>query len=120
MGFFKDVRKLTKTSKEVSKDFDPAAQMRQATEQMQQMTQQSQLIATGVLAQATVNGVRDTGTHINLQPVVEVDLTVFPSTGPPFAATVTTQGHAQLASLQPGITVQVHYDPGDHNAVAIG
>ena len=41
MGLFKNIRELQQLSAEVSKDFDPAAQMRAATAQMQQATAQS-------------------------------------------------------------------------------
>ncbi len=121
MGFFKDARQLSKMGKEMSKDYDPAAQMRQASQQMQQMTQQSQLLVNGTPARATVTALRDTGTEINLQPVIEVDLTVFPDGGgAPFPATATTQGHAQLATLTPGATVAVRYDPADPTTVTLG
>lgn len=120
MGFFKDVGKLSKMGKEMSKDHDPAAQMRQAKQQMDAMTAQNQLLTSGTSAQATVTALRDTGMEVNLQPVIEVDLTVFPAAGPPFPATATTQGHAQLAALQPGTTVPVRYDPANPSTVAIG
>lgn len=120
MGLFKDARKLSKMGKEMSKDYDPVAQMRQANQQMQQMTTQNNLMTNGTPAQATVVALRDTGMQVNLQPVMEVDLTVFPADGPPFPATATTQGHAQLAMLTPGTSVQVRYDPANRATVSIG
>ncbi|NND74498.1 MAG: hypothetical protein HKN44_05785 [Ilumatobacter sp.] len=119
MGFFKDLRKVSKMGKEMAEDFDPAAQMRTANEQMQQMTTQNQLAATGLVATATVNALRDTGTQINYQPVLEVDVTVLPDGGAPFPATATVNGHAILASLTPGSTVSVRYDPADPSVVAL-
>lgn len=119
MGLFKDLRNVSKMGKEISKDFDPAAQMRAANAQMQQMTAQNQLAATGLVATATVNALRDTGTQINYQPVLEVDVTVFPAGGAPFPATATVNGHAILATLTPGSTVSVRYDPANPSIVAL-
>ncbi|MEM8618597.1 MAG: hypothetical protein AAGF73_02635 [Actinomycetota bacterium] len=120
MGFFKDVKKLQQQSKEISKGYDPVAQVKAASASMQQMTQQTNLLATGVPATATVNELRDTGMEVNLQPIMEVDVTVFPAAGAPFPATARTQGHAVIASLTPGTQVNVHYDPADPSVVAIG
>ncbi len=120
MGLFKNLRQLSKMSNEIAKDFDPVAQMRDASGRMQQMAAQNELLVNGTAADATVVALRDTGMEVNLQPVLEVDLTVFPAAGPPFAATTTTQGHAQLATLTPGSTVRVRYDPNDPTTVAIG
>jgi hypothetical protein len=120
MGLFKDVRKLSKMGKEMSKDYDPVSQLREASDQMQQMTAQNELLARGTPAEATVVGMRDTGMQVNLQPVVEVDLTVFPAFSVAFAASATVQGHAQLSTLSPGSIVQVRYDPADPSTVVIG
>jgi len=120
MGFFKDVRQLSKMGKEMSKDFDPASQLRDASNQMRQMAAQNELLVTGTPAEATVIALRDTGMEVNLQPVIEVDLTVFPAAGVAFPATATMQGHAQLATLSRGATVRVRYDPADPTIVAIG
>ena len=119
MGFFKDLNKLQKQGKELTKDWDPAARMREASAQMQRMAQQGELMTSGVRATATINALRDTGTEVNLQPVIEVDVTVFPDGGAPFPATATTQGHAALASLSPGAQVVVRYDPADPGVAVI-
>lgn len=111
MGFLKDVRDLSALSKHASEGYDPAAQMRAATAQMQQVSAQTRLLQTGTDASATVLAVRDTGTHVNHQPMLEVDLTVLAQGGLPFPATATVTGHAQLAVLRPGASVRVRYDP---------
>ncbi|MEM9515967.1 MAG: DUF3592 domain-containing protein [Actinomycetota bacterium] len=120
MGFFKDVKKLQQQGKEISKGYDPVAQMKAASASMQQMTQQTDLLATGIPATATVNELRDTGMEVNLQPITEVDVTVFPADGAPFPATARTQGHGVIAGLAPGTQVQVRYDPTNPSVVAIG
>ena len=67
MGFFKDLKKLSDQSKEVSKDWDPAAQMRQAsaaieatTEMMAQQTAAARIAESGEPASARVSAARDT------------------------------------------------------------
>lgn len=119
MGFLKDVRTLNKQAKEIQKDWDPAAQMRQANAMMQQQTLQMQLATSGIPATAVVNALRDTGAMVNHQPLVEADVTVMPPGGAPFAATMSVMGHAQLAGLQPGATIQVAYDPSNPSVVAL-
>ncbi len=120
MGFMKDVRDLNKLGKEAQKGWDPAAQMRQATQQMQQMSAQSELLTSGTPAPATITALRDTGTLVNYQPVIEVDVTVMPPGAVPFPATGTVVGHAVLASMRPGVSVQVRFDPGNPSIVAFG
>jgi hypothetical protein len=119
MGFMKDIRELKKVSKEASKNFDPAAQMRAATAQMQQMTAQANLASSGTAAAATVVGIRDTGTMVNYMPVVEVDVLVRPDGGVPWPATAVNVGHARLAGLAPGVSVTVRFDPADPSTVAL-
>lgn len=127
MGFFKDVRKLQKQAKEISKDFDPAAQMRQAKEamaaagqMMEQQTAAATLAADGEAATAQVNAARDTGTMINMQPVLEIELLVFPQGRPPYPATVSqVVSIAQVGRLAPGTRLAVKVDPRSPGAVWI-
>jgi len=120
MGFMKDIRDLNKLGKEAQKGYDPAQQMRDATKQMQQMSAQTTLLTSGTPAPATVTALRDTGTMINYQPVIEVDVTVIPPGGIPFPATGTMSGHAMIGAMQPGAQVQVRYDPANPGVVAFG
>lgn len=121
MGLFKNVRDLQKLGKEASKNHDPAAQMRAAKAQMEQMTQQANLVSspTAVTAPASVGAVRDTGMLVDHQPVVEVDVTVMPAGGAPFPATVRVQGVAALMSLSTGSTVTVRYEPSNPATVGL-
>lgn len=119
MGFMKDIRDLQKLSKEASKDYDPAARMRAATEQMRQMTAQAELATSGTAARATVVAIRDTGTMVNAMPVVEVDVLVTPDGGVPWPATAISVGHGRLAGLGPGVPVTVRFDPADPSTVAL-
>src|SRR4051794_9476302 len=79
MGMLRDLRVTRATVKEMSKDWDPAAQMREGISRMQQMTASLQAQAQpagSVTAQATVVRTRHTGATINDQPVLAIDLLV--------------------------------------------
>ena len=121
MGFLRDIRDLQRTGKELARDFDPAAQMRAATVQLQHMTQQADLAtsASAVTATATVTALRETGMMIDTQPVAEIDVTVLPTAGAPFPATLRVQGVARLVGLAPGATVAVRYEPASPTVVAL-
>jgi hypothetical protein len=127
MGFLKDLRKLSKQAKEMEKDFDPAAQMRQAsaameatTEMMAQQTAAMQLAETGEPATAQVAGARDTGAMANMQPIMEIDLMVFREGQPPYPATLRQiVPLAQVALLTPGTQLSVMVDPSDPSNILI-
>ena len=127
MGFLKDLKKLSKQSKEVSKDWDPAAQIREAsaaieatTEMMAQQTAAAALAESGEPATAQVNAARDTGTMANLQPVMEIDLLVFVEGQPPYPVTLRQiVPLAQIGRLVPGTRLPVKIDPADPGAVWI-
>ena len=127
MGFLKDMRKLSKQSKEVSKGWDPAAQAREAsaalkatTEMMAQQTAAAGLAESGEPATAQVNAARDTGALANLQPVMEIDLLVFPEGQPPYPVTLRQiTPLAQVGRLAPGTRLSVKIDPADPAAVWI-
>jgi hypothetical protein len=81
--FFKGVNELRKMGKEASNNFDAKATMADGMARMQaaqsmfaQQTVAAQLGANGEAATAQVLAARDTGTQINMQPVLEIDLLV--------------------------------------------
>jgi len=127
VGFFKDVGRLTKQAKEISKDWDPGAQMRQAQEAMQsasvmmeQQTAAARLAATGDPGTAQVNLARDTGQMINMQPVIELSLLVFLQGQPPYPVTLRqVVPLAQMGRLTPGSRLVVKVDPGARETVWI-
>ncbi|NQV05131.1 hypothetical protein HQ535_01155 [bacterium] len=127
MGFLKDMKKLSKQSKEASKDWDPAAQMREASaalaatsEMMAQQTAAAELAESGEPATAQVNAARDTGTVANLQPVMEIDLLIFAGGRPPYPVTLRQiVPLAQIGRLVPGTRLPVKIDLGDPGAVWI-
>jgi hypothetical protein len=78
------------------------------------------LMATGLVGQATITGVRETGASINENPVVEFDLRVLVDGRDPYPVT-----HRQVVSrlvvgnFGAGATVPVRVDPGDAAEVMI-
>jgi hypothetical protein len=134
MGFFKDVRDLKKTAdvltppehKGMMGGFramrDGVATANQmvgnlAAEQQKSAT----LMATGLVGQATIDQVRDTGTTVNENPQVEFDLTVTVPGRDPYTATVTQIiSRIAIGSFQPGATVPVRVSPEDPHTLMIG
>ena len=121
MGMFKAMRDLQKESRDIQKTWDPgqamkdgSARMAAAQEQMAQMTKQANLQTTGVTCAATVVAARDTGGMVNMEPIVEIDLTVLPDGLPPYPATI-RQAISQfyIGRVQPGASLSVKVDPND-------
>ncbi|MBB4665217.1 hypothetical protein [Conexibacter arvalis] len=79
------------------------------------------LMATGLVGQATVEALRDTGMTIDGNPRVEFDLLVTVDDGDPYPVT-----HRQAVSplvignFQPGASIPVRVDPADRTRVLIG
>jgi roadblock/LC7 domain-containing protein len=121
MGFFKSVRELNKQGKEISRNWDVGAQladaqasMTAANQMMAQQTAAANIAATGLDATATVAAVRQSGAHVNYQPMVEIDLTVMAPGSPPYPATISqVVQQVHLAFLQPGSTLRVKVDPAN-------
>jgi hypothetical protein len=87
----------------------------------QQRTDAQRLMATGLLGQATVQALRDTGAVVNDNPQIEFDLLVTVDERDPYPVT-----HRQvvsrlvLANFQPGASIPVRIDPADPGRVLIG
>jgi hypothetical protein len=74
---------------------------------------------TGLDATGTVVSVADTGTTINMSPVVGIRLQVIPADGsPPFTAD-TTKLVSRLNIPSPGDVYSVRYDPAHRNRVTL-
>jgi hypothetical protein len=79
------------------------------------------LIATGLIAEATILRVRETGAVLGDKLVVEFELLVRRDDDAPYRV-----GHCQIVSphviaqLRPGMTVPVRVDPGRPTSVLIG
>jgi hypothetical protein len=127
MGLFKAYRDTMKEVHEIDKTWDPAAQrkqgmarMGQMQEQMAEMTRQANLQTTGVTCAATVVATRDTGGMVNMQPIVELDLTILPDGLPPYPVTIRqTISPIHMSTIQPGSSLSVKVDPNDPSSVYI-
>lgn len=129
MGFFKDVRKLSKMGDELRETMpSPAAQMAAAQEQMAaltaQMNQQAQtsqaVAADGVAATATVVSATQTGALVNFDPGVRLELLVTVPGRPPYPTSVeTVVPQIHLARVQPGATVPVLVAGADRDQVLL-
>jgi hypothetical protein len=119
---FKDMRELMKASKEIERPSlrETLSQASQAVKSVQQSQAQAQvLMASGSDAVATLRGLRDTGTYVNEQPVMDLDLSV--DVGG-FASDVTHRQvvpHALLPQLQIGARLAAKVDPSDHSKLLV-
>ncbi|MDX6659081.1 MAG: hypothetical protein QOH62_3874 [Solirubrobacteraceae bacterium] len=133
MGFFKDIKNLQDTAKEMTPPEhrgvlggframkDGVAQANQVLGGIANEGQKAQqLMQSGRVGSATISAVRQTGTFVNNNPECEIDLQVSVDGGAPYAVT-----HRQvlamvaLPSFQPGASVPVRVDPGDANSLII-
>lgn len=75
----------------------------------------------GTPGTAVVNAINDTGTHVNMAPVCELDLTVTVPGKEPYAVKHRQLiAHAALARFQPGATFSVRVDANDPSKLVIG
>lgn len=82
--------------------------------------QRQKLLQTGEPAPATILQIRETGMRVNDQPQVEMLLDVRPSTRPAFQAkTKMVISYFQASMFQPGMQVEVKYDPNDTSKVTV-
>lgn len=86
-----------------------------------QQAEAQRLMATGLIGQATVEALRETGLTVNENPQLEFDLRVTVDGGAPYSVT-----HRQvvsrlvIANFQPGASIPVRIDPADRTRVLIG
>jgi hypothetical protein len=128
MGMFSDLRSISRIGHDIGKTWDPGAQMRKGTAQMQvamqalsQQTSAMELTATGESVEVQVLAARDTGTQLNLQPMFELDLLVTRLGLPPYPVTirqVVSMVHA--GRIVPGAVLPARIDPTDPGTVLLG
>jgi hypothetical protein len=133
MGFFKDIKNLQDTAKEMTPPEhrgvlggframkDGVAQANQVLGGIANEGQKAQyLMQSGRVGSGTISAVRQTGTFVNNNPECEIDLQVSVDGGAPYAVT-----HRQvlamvaLPSFQPGAAVPVRVDPNDASSLII-
>ncbi|HMJ37559.1 MAG TPA: hypothetical protein VK501_26875 [Baekduia sp.] len=102
MGFLKDIRNLE----------EQAGAM---------VPPEHRAVAGGRIGTATIQAVRDAGTTVDDDPIVELDLSVSVGGGPAYAVTHEQAiSRSAIASFQPGGTVPVRVDPADPSSLTIG
>jgi len=138
MGLFKDIKKLSDQGKDIQRAQgkrtgmigmlrDMPNQVHQATEAVDDamamqadMQKQQQLLQNGTPAKATIKSFQDTGTLVNFNPQVVLDLSVAPDGKPAYDAQLTTSvPQVYLGQLQAGKTIGVKVDPSDPSSIAI-
>jgi hypothetical protein len=128
MGFFKDIKTVSKQSKEVSKNWDPGQQMQDGMARMQAVNQQlAQMNAAlsappgdAVEASAQVLSIGATTGMLNNDPIVPLELMIFQPGGPPRPiSTSVVVPLTQLHRLATGATVPVKLSASNPDALAI-
>lgn len=126
MGFFKDVRTLSRQANEINRNRDVGAEMAAASAAMTQANQflNDQAAASRLAAAPRVSmqvlAARDTGTVVNMQAVLELDLLVQPDGGVPFPVTARQLvPSAALGRVVPGSVLTGKADQADPSALWI-
>jgi len=133
MGMFKDLRDMKKMADQMTESMGGKPTLRDTVREgkemmgvaQQQLGQAQQLQAlmndpNARIGTALINAIRDTGTTINEDPVVEFQMNVTDADGSVYAVL-----HQQVVSrlrvgaMQPGATVQVRIDSTDRNNLLI-
>lgn len=134
MGFMKDIRNLQKQGKAMTPPEHRGVMggframkdgVAQANAMMGDIAEQQQktqmLMTTGVVGQATIDSITDTGVTINENPEVAFGLTVTIPGRDPYQATLKQViSRLAVAGYQPGATVPVHVSPDDPQVLMIG
>ena len=127
MGIFGDLRTLKKQADEIGKNFDPAAQMRSgmasmqaATAALNQQAAAATVHQTGQPGTATILSVVDTGTRVNHDAMVTLQLLVELPGRPPYPVTTTALiPYLAIARATPGNRVAIAVDPTNPHTVAL-
>jgi len=84
------------------------------------LQQQQALLSSGTPGKATIKNFTDTGTLVNFNPQVVLDLEVAIEGKTPYEAQLTTSvPQVYLGRLQPGGSIGVKVDPADPSSIAI-
>jgi hypothetical protein len=78
-------------------------------------------MTSGIVGQATIQGMRDVGVVVNEMPLIEMNLRVeLPDRDPYDVTHRQVMPHSSLGTLQLGATVPVHVDPQDPDSLVVG
>src|SRR5207248_2575165 len=105
MGFFKDIRTVTKQAEEIDKTFDPG----QHSPPEDAVTATAQIVSIGA-----------SSGMVNMDPIVPLELLVRASGLPPRPASISAVvPMTQLGRLQPGAQLNVRVSRSDPTAIAV-
>jgi hypothetical protein len=131
MGFFKDLKQLSDTGKQMQRDAgirtgfggmkDAVAQANATLQNFQQGSAEHQrIMATGTVATGIVKAIRNTGMMVNMSPQIEFDLEVTIPGQPAYTTTVQQiVNPVNIPQVQPGMPVSLRVDPMDVNQALI-
>ncbi len=138
MGMFKDLKKLSDQGKEMQRKQgkrtgmigmlrdmpdtinQASAAVDDAMALQEDLQQQQALLSSGTPGKATIKNFTDTGTLVNFNPQVVLDLEVAIEGKTPYEAQLTTSvPQVYLGRLQPGGSIGVKVDPADPSSIAI-
>lgn len=128
MGFFKDLRDLNKTGKEMTKERGGSFKMMKdgvaQANQMMQQVQSDQALAErlaneGVDGTADIKQIISTGKMVNMQPEIQFQMTVNVNGQTSEVTHLQVVPPTIIPQLQPGATVPVKVDPNDHSQLLI-
>ena len=138
MGMFKDLKKLSDQGKEMQRKQgkrtgmigmlrdmpdtinQASAAVDDAMALQEDLQQQQALLNSGTPGNATIKNFTDTGTLVNFNPQVVLDLEVAIEGKTPYEAQLTTSvPQVYLGRLQPGGAIGVKVDPADPSSIAI-
>lgn len=128
MGFFKDLRDLNKTGKEMTKERGGSFKMMKdgvaQANQMMQQVQSDQALAErlaneGVDGTADIQQIISTGKMVNMQPEIQFQMTVNVNGQTSEVTHLQVVPPTIIPQLQPGATVPVKVDPNDHSQLLI-
>ena len=138
MGMFKDIKKLKDQGDAAMKAqgkrtgmigmlrdmpdtiSQASAAVDDAMAMQEDMQKQQALLTAGTPGKATIKSFTDTGTLVNFNPQVVLDLSVAVDGQTPYDAQLSTSvPQVYLSRLQAGSSVGVRVDPGDPSSIAI-
>ena len=90
-------------------------------DRMSGVTDTKTLQETGVAAEATIVKIWDTGMTVNDDPVIGMEVQVYPAEGETWRATIPKSliSRLDIPQFQPGQTVHVRFDPQDKSRVGL-
>ncbi len=76
---------------------------------------------TGVVAEAVIVRIWDTGITVNDDPVIGMEVEIHPEGGEPWRATIPKSliSRLDIPQFQPAQTVQIRFDPQDRSRVGL-